>query len=422
MFEEKQQQPQFGKTPGAGGAQQQPLAQSGPEPTAPGQQQSSAGGQRQIYTMPEKFMPVRRSKKGGNAKKWVLIVGVVLSFLAILAAIVVYAFLITSDPAPDNTNTGLTSNTNENTNETSNQNSNGNDNENSNQNSNSNDNENANTANGGIGSIINLNDNEDFLTVNDNENGNSNTNNNANLSPFPDKSDVASARDKDKDKLTDEEEELYGTRFDKPDTDKDGFIDGSEVINGFSPVDEDETLLNSGLVIQYENEDFGWTIDYPAQWFAEPVGADKAEVFFTPDTVEGEIVSVLVEKNPKQQTAAQWFASLYSDIDPGDLEKVTVAGLTGIVSPDGYTYYIADDRYIIGLVYNFGAKDKIHFKSTFEMMIRSFKYTEQKKKKKSQDDKETNSNTNSNSSGDSNSEDNTNSTNANSNDNTNEEA
>ncbi|PIW36826.1 MAG: hypothetical protein COW24_03225 [Candidatus Kerfeldbacteria bacterium CG15_BIG_FIL_POST_REV_8_21_14_020_45_12] len=400
MFDDNSQsKPKLGATVGAGG-----IASSQPQTPTATYSSPLASSEQPIYTMPEKFMPPKHTKSSGGGKKWLLIFGVVISILAIGAAIVVYALYITSEPTVDN-NAAVQ---NANTNQVENNNAKASTNENSN-NANVVDN-----SNGGIGSVINLNDNDnvndDFLNGNDNSNSSTNGNTNTAESPFIDKSKVTLARDKDKDKLTDEEEELYGTLFDKPDTDKDGFIDGSEVINGFSPTDAEETLLNSGLVIQYENEDYGWHIDYPANWFAEPVGAAGDDVLFTSDSVEGELIEVVVVENTKEQSAAQWFASLYSDIDPSDLESVTVAGLKGIVSPDGFTYYIADDLYIIGVIYNFGAKTEIHFSTTFEMMVRSFKYTEQKKAKVKTD---TNENSNSNDNA------NTNSTNSNTNSNTN---
>lgn len=193
--------------------------------------------------------------------------------------------------------------------------------------------------------------------------------------PFPDRSDVVATRDKDRDNLTDEEENLYGTRFDLPDTDRDGFVDGTELLNLFSPTEAEETLINSGLTINYENDAFGWAIQYPSDWLAESLDASGREVVFTSDRIDGELVEVIVSDNPKGLTAAQWFASLYDDVNPADLDSVLIAGIKGIASPDRYTYYIADDEYIIAITYNFGTKEEIHFQTTFQMMVNSFQYT-----------------------------------------------
>ncbi len=374
MFENTQPKPQINQTPGAGGQVPQSLKQK--NQVSP--QQPTKGVQ--VYTMPEKFRPSAKVKKSGSngLKKWIFVGALIISFFAIIAAIIVYAFSVTSSEQQQVLTTDI--NTNLNTNVAVNKNENTNESSNKNDNTNSNDNENENT----FGSILNIDENinTDFLNDNENDNTNENdTNINAETSVFLDRSDVATARDKDKDKLTDKEEEIYTTKFDKPDSDKDGFIDGSEVLNNFSPVDAEETLLNSGLVIQYENEDFGWTVNYPAEWFADPVDETNTDVWFTSDTVEGEFVQIQVYENTKSESAAEWFASLYTDIDPEDLDEITVAGLEGIVSPDGFTYYIADDLYIIGLIYNFGAKDEIHFQTTFEMMVNNFTYKKKKQAK-----------------------------------------
>jgi hypothetical protein len=259
--------------------------------------------------------------------------------------------------------------------------------------------------------VLNFNVNENVgnninngLFPNSNSNANSNVNSGI---PLPDRSDAADGRDKDRDGLTDIEEDIYSTRFDQPDTDKDGYVDGTEVRNLFSPSDPDKTLLESGAVIAYTQPDFGWGIDYPADWIAEPVNDSHAEVIFSSDSVDGEFVEVLAVDNTKHETAAEWYASLYEDIDPSDLETASLGGLQGIVSPDGFAYYLADDTYIIGVIYNFGTKDQIQFRTTFEMMAASFTYTPVSSSTS------TNSNVNSNNS-------NTNSgTNANDNSNTN---
>lgn len=340
--------------------------------SAPGQTSSMNAAQgaplstpKQVYTMPEKFMQPRKVSKG-KPKKWLIIVGICGAVLLIFIAIIVYAF----QAASQNSGVG-----NENINTVANTNlviRNGNQNSNSNVNSNANENTNSGASlnlnvNGDIGANINS-----GLFPNGNSNGNSNTNS---AIPLPDRSNVSDGRDKDRDGLTDVEEEIYTTRFDQPDTDKDGYVDGTEVRNSFSPVEAGKSLLQGGLVIAYAQPDFGWTIQYPADWIAEPVNDTHTEVLFTSDSVDGEFVEVLFTENANHQTAAEWYASLYEDVDPSDLEAVTVDSLQGIVSPDGFAYYLADESYIIGIIYNFGTKDQIQFRTTFEMMVNTFAYT-----------------------------------------------
>lgn len=319
----------------------------------------------QVYTMPEKFMQPR-AVSSSKTKKWLLIASICGVVVLVLIAIIVYAFQASTgtpvDTANQNTNDNALVNQNTNT-------------------TNVNRNSNVNNANGNTntGGILNLNGAVDGninsgLFPNGNSNANKNTNTSGSIG-LPDRSDVSNGRDKDRDGLTDVEEDVYGTRFDLPDTDKDGYVDGTEVRNSFSPADVGKSLLEAGLVIAYAQPEYGWSIDYPADWIAEPVNTSKSEVMFSSDSVAGEFVEVLVTENTSHETAAEWYASLYEDVDPSELEAVTLGGLQGIVSPDGFTYYLADDTYLVGIVYNFGTKDEVQFRTTFEMMATSFGYT-----------------------------------------------
>lgn len=378
----------------------------GIQPPAPMPQQPSGGGlgmgslpaqgqpdqaaaPTQVYTMPEKFMPSGGGsagqpggKKGGGGKKILLIFGIVVAVLVIIVAVAVYVLQVAvsqqsvQQPTTTNDTVNVVVNTNEN--------------------------EDENTNEASLGEVLNLDVNEDLeenvneeLFPDENANTDANTNT-ASVAPFPDRSSVADARDRDKDKLTDEEEALYGTKFELPDTDRDGYIDGTEVANGFSPSNPDDTLLDAGDVIEYENEQFKWTISYPAKWFAEPLDDTNREVLFTSDEVEGEVIEVIFSDNPEQQTAAEWFAAMYEDLEPDDLDPVTVGNLKGIVSPDGFTYYFSDAKYIIGILYTFGTADEVHFRTTFDMMVESFQYTPKKSSSGNGSDTNTTSNTNTN--------------------------
>jgi len=68
--------------------------------------------------------------------------------------------------------------------------------------------------------------------------------------------------DTDKDGLSDYEElHVYKSNYDKADTDGDGYLDGDEVYNGYSPNKINEELNNVNLAVPYINEapDDDWT-------------------------------------------------------------------------------------------------------------------------------------------------------------------
>lgn len=340
-------------------------------------------GQGRVYTMPERFMPdavhaspsIAGGTAGGAAKtgkmfsgkrKWIIIAGIILlgMFGAALAATLVLQRSATPSPAPT-TNTASTGvkNTNSSTNQVKNS--------------------NANTTpslDGNVNEALGNNINSQLFPKNSNTNsvaGNTNASTDGTKTSEPDHSNVVDSKDKDKDGLTDEEEVLYGTTSTLPDTDTDGYVDGTEVEHGYSPLAAQDTLLESGLVLKYKQKQFGWAMEYPADWLADAANETNMEVFFTSDTVEGEFIQVVFTENPKKQTAAEWYAALYTDLDEDVLQVVTVDGLDGIVSSDGFSYYLTtpDRAYVVALVYNFGTKTEVHFRSTFVMMVDSFTYT-----------------------------------------------
>jgi len=361
MFEENAPQGQATQVP----VSMQPTGMTG--------QSTLLSTPRQVYTMPEKFMQPRVAPSSGVAKKWVIVAVVSVVVLIILVAIIVYAFQTasTNNGAANTQNSNVAAVTNQNVNAR-----NGNANTNTNAGSNSNGNTNAGVLNLNVNSSVGNNINAGLFPNNGNRNTNSGNTTNVNGSiGLPDRSNVANGRDKDRDGLTDVEEDMYKTRFDLPDSDKDGFVDGTEVRNLFSPSEAGKSLLESGLAIAYAQPEFGWSVSYPADWIAEPVNDSRSEVMFSSDSVSGEFIEVLVTENTKRQTAAEWYASLYENVKPNQLEAITLGGLQGIISPDGFTYYLADANFLIGIVYNFGTKDQVQFRTTFEMMAKSFRYT-----------------------------------------------
>ncbi|MCW1929994.1 MAG: hypothetical protein KIH62_001600 [Candidatus Kerfeldbacteria bacterium] len=312
-----------------------------------------------MYTMPAKYIPERKVVRQHSWLPWVLlgVLVVILIFVSILAVSV----YLQSQQAGQQTNTNLNTNT-----------------QNTNQNANivSNKNRNTNT-----GATLNFNINGQLNTniqtgLNGNTNTltNSNTNTSAGTTPGL-SSDIKDSRDKDRDGLTDVEEDLYATKFQLPDSDKDGYVDGTEVRGLFSPTEEGKTLLQSGLNIEYTNALYGWSIQYPKKWVEAPLGSDESQILFTSDTQPGEFVEVIVIANTNHQTAAEWYISQYPSVTSADIDAVTLGGLQGVVGKDGYVYYLANDEYIFTLVYQFGTKKEVHYSTTFEMMVKSFEYT-----------------------------------------------
>lgn len=324
--------------------------------------QSTTQQPSQIYTMPAKYIPPRKIQKPHSVLPWVLI-GFATLVVVILGVIVVVLYV--QGQETDTQQQGLTNGNVNTTNVIQNANI---------QNTNA-------ASNRNTGAVLNLNIDPDLNRNIQNGlfNGNQNTNSNANTGQttggVPGLSTVKDSRDKDKDGLTDVEEELYGTKFQLPDSDKDGYVDGTEIMGLFSPIEANKTALQSGLVLEYSNDTYGWSILYPKKWIAAPLGNNQAEILFTSDAQVGEFVEVIVTENTKGQSAAEWYADQYKQIDPNSLKAVNIGGLQGVVGKDGYVYYLANDEYLFTLVYKFGTQKEVHYSTTFEMMVKSFSYT-----------------------------------------------
>lgn len=339
------------------------LQQQTPAPNSQSTQQAAnatQAPQTPIYTMPAKYIPPRKVVKQRPWLPWALLGGlVVILIIVAIIAVALYAQSRQQQPQVD-TNTNVNA-------------------ENTNRNVNSNNNKNRNTN---TGTTLNFNVNGDLNTniqnqLNGNSNTNTSTNSNTNTSGTTPglSTNIKDARDKDRDGLTDVEEDLYGTKFQLPDTDKDGYVDGTEVRGLFSPTESGKTLLQSGLTIEYSNTTYGWTMQYPKKWVESPLGSDQSQILFTSDTQPGEFVEVILTPNTKHQTAAEWYMSQYPDVTSADIDAVTIGGLQGVVGKDGYVYYLANNQYIFALVYQFGTKTEVHYATTFEMMVKSFAYS-----------------------------------------------
>lgn len=361
----------------------------GVNPVAP---QSTGSGE--IYTMPDKFLqdagPVGDSgggKKKGKLWTWILIIVIVLAIAGIIAGVAYYIL----NGLPETQTTQQTNTVVENTNEVVvNENANTNENDNENANTNANENLNAND-NSNTNANDNVNDNAN-ANVNDSSNVNANTNDNANANDNTNTANtnttvnVVPSKDTDGDSLSNEEEQIYTTKADKPDTDTDGYNDGAEILAGYDPTNPTSAgrLGDSSLVESYKNKEYGYTILFPGEWIAEEVSeSTDNEVFFTPSALDtaGQFVEVIVEDNPTGFTAIDWYLDQQPSVTESELEKITsFAGAEGVLSTDGYTAYFTNNNYVYAISYQYGNSKELHFNSTFTMMTKSFVLTKAEKK------------------------------------------
>jgi len=184
------------------------------------------------------------------------------------------------------------------------------------------------------------------------------------------------AEDDDNDGLTNEEEKIYQTNKDNPDTDNDSYADGSELINLFSPLQgSGAKLADSGLIKIYTNETFGYTFFYPLSFIVKvmPESEDK-EVIISSET--GEFFGIVVQENNDLLSIEDWYRKQVKELNKPEIKKTVVNGQEAVWSLDGLTLYIGKGDKIYAFTYNTGGSPKANFKSTYLMMIKSFKFLE----------------------------------------------
>jgi hypothetical protein len=179
--------------------------------------------------------------------------------------------------------------------------------------------------------------------------------------------------DEDSDGLTDIEEELWGTNGAAADSDSDTFADTTEITNLYNPAGvTPERLIEAQLVSTYINPEYQYSMYYPKTWIAQSVDEGKKEVLFT--SITQEFVSVRVLPFPTDVPFAEWFAKTFpAEQLSSYLPFVNKFKISGVMSADGMVAIITDGAHVYLLTYNGGTRDEINYRTTFKMMVQSFK-------------------------------------------------
>ncbi len=187
---------------------------------------------------------------------------------------------------------------------------------------------------------------------------------------------LVAGKDTDTDGLSDIEEGLWGSDPLKEDTDGDSYLDGEEIKNLYSPlvVGANSKLINTGAVKTYTNNQYGYSLAYPANWTQSLLNETGEEVIFTSQT--GEFVEVIIQENEEDLTAQDWYLEQNPTVNSADLEEVLIGNWSGVKSPDKLNVYLSRASRIYILSYNVGLKTELNYATTFEMMLKSLKLFE----------------------------------------------
>lgn len=175
--------------------------------------------------------------------------------------------------------------------------------------------------------------------------------------------------DSDSDGLTDLEEPLYGTSPTDPDADKDTFLDGNEVFHLYNPAGKQGVkLLESGLVKEFKSP-VGWTVLVPTSWQTE-IDAEGLRARIR--TGHGEFFMIAVEPNPENQSILDWYLTR----NPGVLSSDTVmietkSGIPGLVGKNPLVTYFSWKSAVLVFTYDLNGQTFVNFRTTYEMMKNS---------------------------------------------------
>lgn len=193
-----------------------------------------------------------------------------------------------------------------------------------------------------------------------------------------------SSIDTDGDQLTDVEERMYSTDPEKPDTDADGFLDGQEVKFLYDPITPSPSKIEvSGLAGTYKNPSFKYSFLYPSSWTVKAVDRTNREVLATSST--GEYISIAGQDNPQKLSAVEWYTTVKAPgTSSASLQTMDYYTWSGVMAENGLEVYLTpkDDKgrtvgeSIYVITYHPGSSKELSFVATFQMLIKSFLFTD----------------------------------------------
>lgn len=179
--------------------------------------------------------------------------------------------------------------------------------------------------------------------------------------------------DIDADELTDAEEELFGIDSGNWDSDGDGYFDGQEISNlynpkGFAPV----KLIDSGLVKEYSNPIFGYSLYYPFDWEIGLVDKDYKQILFS--ALNGDYIEVRVTDKIKDKDFSGWFAQMAKGEKITDLQSFTNRfNVEGKKRKDNLVVYFETDNNVITITYHQIISGPILYRHILRVVYQSFR-------------------------------------------------
>lgn len=181
-------------------------------------------------------------------------------------------------------------------------------------------------------------------------------------------------KDTDNDGLTSAEEISFRTDVANPDTDGDGYQDGAEVLNLFSPISGQRAFLNvSGVVKLYKNPTFGYTMWLPQDWVYRSTDESNIEAVLTSPT--GDSVLIMVEANSSNEGIEQWYTTKFGAATAKDARRLTVAKQPALASADGLSWYLTEGTNFYLVTYDPAVSGVINYPAVFSLLQQTFSFS-----------------------------------------------
>jgi len=176
--------------------------------------------------------------------------------------------------------------------------------------------------------------------------------------------------DTDSDGLTDLEEALFGSDPRNPDADGDGFLDGNEVFNLYSPYGRAPAKLAGSGSVKTVEGNIGWSMSVPKD--SDMAVQDQDGAVAVIKTGHGEMFTVNVEDNPNKLPVVDWFLSKNPDAEK---DRIMVfkskGGYEGIIGPDLLTTYVPWGDMVFVFRYDMNGQPFINYRTVYSMMLNS---------------------------------------------------
>ncbi|PLX20664.1 hypothetical protein C0584_05490 [Candidatus Parcubacteria bacterium] len=174
--------------------------------------------------------------------------------------------------------------------------------------------------------------------------------------------------DSDMDGLSSKEEQLAGTSDGFADTDKDGFNDLAEMLNGYNPTGEGE-LSNSQNFQKFENTKYSYLFYYPTL-FKIQASSEDAVIF---DLGDEEFFQIFVDTNSKKLNIEDWYKAQFAVnlidenliFSKNDWQAVKSADRRSIFFKNNVGDYV--------IAFNYSSLEKAQYLNIFEVVFNSFK-------------------------------------------------